>query len=67
MHSLESYCRRQSTERLVSVVRAYLSDRRSYAPEDVRLILAILLEREPDNEDFHSAWFALADEGTFQP
>ena len=67
MHSLESYCRRQSTEILDSVVRAYLSDRRSYALEDVRLILAILLKREPDNEDFHAAWFALADEDTFQP
>ena len=62
MHSLESYCRRQSTEHLVSVVREYLSEPRSYAPEDVRLILAILLEREPDNEDFHAAWFALADQ-----
>lgn len=67
MHSLESYCRRQRTEILDSILREYFTGNAPYATEDILLILSILLERDPGNADYHAAWFALADEDTFQP
>ncbi len=58
MHSVDEYCRRQSTDTLILILRAFFDDPSAYTTDIIELIFSILLERHPEDTDILDAWQA---------